>query len=44
MKKKKNTVLYLSILGVVVIVLLLVGKKAGWFGKEMAMKVAVEKS
>lgn len=43
MKKKKNTVLYLSILGVVVIILLLVGKKAGWFGKEMAVKVAVEK-
>ena len=43
MKKKKNTVLYLSILGVVVIILLLVGKKAGWFGKEMAVKVAIEK-
>ena len=43
MKKKKNTVLYLSILGVVVIVVLLIGKKAGWFGKEMAVKVATEK-
>src|SRR5665647_1609401 len=43
MKKKKNTVLYLSILGVVVIILLIVGKKAGWFGKEMALKVAIEK-
>jgi len=43
MKKKKNTVLYLSILGVIVIVLLIVGKKAGWFGKDMALKVAIEK-
>jgi len=43
MKKKKNTVLYLSILGVAVIILLIVGKKAGWFGKEMSMKVATEK-
>ncbi len=43
MKKRKNTVLYLTILGVVIIVLLLVGKKAGWFGKDMALKVAVEK-
>ena len=43
MKKKKNTVLYLSIIGVVVIILLVVGKKAGWFGKDMALKVAIEK-
>jgi HlyD family secretion protein len=43
MKKKKNTVLYLSILGIVVIILLIVGKKAGWFGKDMALKVAIEK-
>lgn len=41
--KKKNTLAYLLVLGVVVIVLLLVGKKAGWFGKEMALKVATEK-
>ncbi len=43
MKKKNNTVLYLVILGVVVIVGLIAGKKAGWFGKDMALKVAVEK-
>jgi len=43
MKKKKNTVLYLSILGIVVIILLIVGKKVGWFGKDMALKVATEK-
>jgi len=43
MKKKKNTVLYISILVIVLIILLITGKKAGWFGKEMALKVAVEK-
>ncbi len=43
MKKKSNTVLYLSILSVVVIILLIVGKKAGWFGKEIALKVSTEK-
>ena len=43
MKKKNNTVLYLVILGVVVIIGLIAGKKAGWFGKDMALKVAVEK-
>lgn len=43
MKKRKNTVLYLTILGVVIIILLLIGKKAGWFGKDMALKVATEK-
>src|ERR1035437_4351445 len=43
MKKKKNTVLYLSILGIAVIILLIVGKKAGWFGKDVSIKVAVEK-
>jgi len=43
MKKKSNKVLYLSILGVVVIILLIVGKKAGWFGKDMALKVSTEK-
>lgn len=35
--------MYLSILGVVVIILLIAGKKAGWFGKDMALKVAIEK-
>jgi HlyD family secretion protein len=43
MKKRKNTLLYLTILIIVVIVLLIAGKKAGWYGKEMALKVAVEK-
>ena len=43
MKKKSNKVLYLSILGVVVIIMLIVGKKVGWFGKDMALKVSTEK-
>lgn len=41
--KNKKTLLRLSILVVVIaIVLLIVGKQAGWFGKEYAIKVAVE--
>ena len=43
MKKNKNTVLYICILGIVLIILLITGKKAGWFGREMALKVAIEK-
>ena len=43
MKKKTNWILYISILSVAIIVLLVVGKKAGWFGKDMAVKVATEK-
>jgi len=43
MKKKKNTVIYVAILGIVLIILLITGKKAGWFGKDAALKVAVEK-
>ena len=43
MKKKNNTLKY-AIIGVVVIALLLVvGKSAGWLGKEVSIKVAVEK-
>jgi len=42
-KKKNNKVLYISILGIVLVILLITGKKAGWFGKEIALKVAVEK-
>ncbi len=38
--KKKN---YLIILAVIVILMLVVGKKAGWFGKDVALKVATEK-
>ena len=43
MKKKKHRVLYISILGIILITLLITGKRAGWFGHEMALKVAVEK-
>ena len=43
MKTKNNKVLYISILGIVLIILLIAGKIAGLFGKEMALKVAVEK-
>ncbi len=43
MKKKKNTLLYISILGIILIVVLIAGKKAGWFGKEIALNVATEK-
>ena len=43
MKKKNNLILYISIVSVAVIVMLVVGKKAGWFGKDMAVKVATEK-
>jgi HlyD family secretion protein len=42
-KKKKNIARWLIILGVLVIIGLLVGKKLGWFGKEVTVKVAVEK-
>lgn len=41
--RNKNTFAYLLVLSVIIIALLLVGKKAGWFGKEMALKVATEK-
>ena len=43
MKKKKNTLLYIGIFAVLVITVLISGKKAGWFGKEAALKVATEK-
>jgi HlyD family secretion protein len=42
-KKKKNYTRYLIILGVIAILVLLGGKKAGWFGKDVSVKVAVEK-
>ncbi len=43
MKKKKNTPLYIGVVIVIVIIALIAGKKAGWFGKEIALKVAIEK-
>lgn len=41
--KRKNLTRYIIIGAAALIVLLIVGKKAGWFGKDMATKVAVEK-
>ncbi|HHJ10563.1 MAG TPA: efflux RND transporter periplasmic adaptor subunit [Bacteroidetes bacterium] len=41
---KKNKALYILMsVTVVAIILAVIGKKAGWFGKEMTYKVAVEK-
>ncbi|SDB90279.1 efflux RND transporter periplasmic adaptor subunit [Williamwhitmania taraxaci] len=42
--KKKNNILKYAILGVVIVALLLVvGKSAGWLGKEISVKVAIER-
>ena len=43
MKKKKSRLPWIIGLAVVVIILLLVGKKQGWFGKDLTLKVATEK-
>ena len=43
MKKKNNTLLYIGIVAILIIAGLLVGKKAGWIGKEITVKVAIEK-
>ncbi|MCK4748740.1 MAG: efflux RND transporter periplasmic adaptor subunit, partial [Bacteroidales bacterium] len=41
---KTNKLLrYLLVVAVILIILAVVGKKAGWFGKEEVIKVAVEK-
>ncbi len=42
MKKKNNTLKYALIGIAVIVVLLLIGKSMGWFGKEVTLKVAVE--
>lgn len=44
MNKKKRSFRLLIIIAFAAIVLLIVGKKAGWFGKEFATRVAVEKA
>lgn len=41
--KTKKILTYVIIIAVVLIVLAIVGKKVGWFGKEEAIRVAVEK-
>ncbi len=40
--KKNKTLKYLLILAAILIVVALIGKKAGWFGKGPLTKVAVE--
>lgn len=43
MKKKNNTLKYALIGVAAVVVFIIIGKSAGWIGKEVAVKVAVEK-
>jgi HlyD family secretion protein len=43
MKKKKSFLPWIIGLGILVIFLLVVGKKQGWFGKDLTLKVATEK-
>ena len=42
--KSKKVLTYVIIVAVVFIILAIIGKKVGWFGKEEVVKVAVEKS
>lgn len=42
--KSKKLFWYILIIAVAAVTILLVGKKAGWFGKEVAIKVATEKA
>ncbi len=43
MKKKNRFLPWIIVLGLAVIVLLVVGKKRGWFGKDLNLKVSTEK-
>ena len=43
MKKNKNRLPWIIGLILIVIIMLLVGKKRGWFGKDVTLKVATEK-
>ena len=43
MKKKNRFLPWIIVLGLVVIVLLVIGKKRGWFGKDLTLKVSTEK-
>jgi HlyD family secretion protein len=42
--KSKKILVYVLIFAVIAIIILIVGKKKGWFGNELKIKVAVEKS
>jgi HlyD family secretion protein len=43
MKKKKSFVPWIIGIGIIIIVLLVVGKKKGWFGKDLTLRVSTEK-
>ncbi len=43
MKKKNRFLPWIIVLGLAVIILLVIGKKSGWFGKDLALKVSTEK-
>ncbi len=43
MKKKNRFLPWIIVLGLAVIVLLVIGKKRGWFGKDQTLKVSTEK-
>ncbi len=43
MNKKKNNLPWIIVVAVVLIVALVTGKKLGWFGKDLTLKVATEK-
>jgi len=43
MKKKNRFLPWIIVLGLAVIVLLVIGKKRGWFGKDLTLKVSTEK-
>jgi HlyD family secretion protein len=42
--KSKKILVYVLIVAVIAIIILVIGKKKGWFGNELKIKVAVEKS
>jgi HlyD family secretion protein len=42
--KSKKILVYVLIIAVIAIIILIIGKKKGWFGSEIKIKVAVEKS
>ncbi|MCK9639666.1 MAG: efflux RND transporter periplasmic adaptor subunit [Prolixibacteraceae bacterium] len=43
MKKKKSFLPWIIFLGLAIIILLVIGKKRGWFGKDVTLKVSTEK-
>lgn len=43
MNKKKNNLPWIIVAAVFIIVILITGKKLGWFGKDVTLKVATEK-